>query len=360
LELEGYYEGRLREKLKSHNKREFSSCGRHYFLIYIRAIILNNSMTNRITGWSAIILNSVFASVWSFWGIIENFHEGWYYDSLIGNIELMLVQYLSFALIYISVGFISIQWNKIGGVLFISFAALIPLKFNTSAALFIFSLPMGVNGVLYFFSTIKKGQVAYLLIVGLPISIMLLLSIEPLYRISNRSLSYSPTAATVKGNGIELIWAPQGPGWPASTKDLTYKSWNDVVSICAHLSEDGKTISDSSLNVWRLPSVEEVTRSLTRNGRNAGGMWLEGANKGIYKVKPDKEPPLWKVHSPIIYWWTCTEVNDTTVYRIVYNGTAQKIHKDLKMGSLGFRAVRNPKKDTSIKDEKINMIMIKF
>jgi hypothetical protein len=58
---------------------------------------------------------------------------------------------------------------------------------------------------------------------------------------------------------------------------------------------------------------------------------------------PDKESPLWKIHSPIIYWWTSTEVNDSTVYRVAYNGSVQKLNKKIKMGSLGYRAVREMK-----------------
>lgn len=296
-----------------------------------------------IVGWAGVLLNSVFACVWSFWGIIENFHEGWYYDSLMMNIGLMVIQYLSFAMLLIVTGLISLRWNVIGGGLFIIIAGLIPFKFDTAAAWFIFSIPMASIGVFYLFGRIQRTRPAIAAIVCLPAIVMFSFGIEPLYRITNRSRQDSTESVVVPGNGIELTWAPAGPGWPASSQDLVYDSWEDVVWTCAHLTEDGKSISDTAVNLWRLPTVEEVARSLTRNGENAGGIWNRNRMKATYRIKPDKEPPLWRVNSPIIYWWTSTEVSDSTVCRIVYNGSVQQVGKRLKMGSLGFRAVKQAK-----------------
>ena len=47
-------------------------------------------------GWTGVGLSTLAACAWAFWGIIENFHEGWYYPSLWGNLGLMLSQYLVF------------------------------------------------------------------------------------------------------------------------------------------------------------------------------------------------------------------------------------------------------------------------
>ncbi len=46
-------------------------------------------------GWLAVALSTSIASFWAFWGIIENFHEGWFHESLLLNVGLMFVQYLS-------------------------------------------------------------------------------------------------------------------------------------------------------------------------------------------------------------------------------------------------------------------------
>lgn len=290
--------------------------------------------------WFTFIINALLTCIWAYWGIIENFHEGWYYESIVRNLGLMLMQYLPFPLLLMVLSGIAIQRNRLGGTLYIIAAIIVPLKFNTSAAWVIFAIPISIIGILYFLFPTQKKKTARLLAIGLPLVIMVTFAIEPAYRISTRPDRDNTGIITLVGNNTELTWAPEGPGWPGSTQALTYNSWDDVVYICSHLSEDGKTITNQKLNIWRLPTIEEVASSLTRHGKNAGGNWNNKEGKAVYQIKPDKEAPLWKVHSPIIYWWTSTEVNDSTVYRVVYNGTTQKVSKNLRMGSLGFRAVR--------------------
>ena len=60
------------------------------------------------------------------------------------------------------------------------------------------------------------------------------------------------------------------------------------------------------------------------------------------RTKPDKESPLWDQFVPTIYWWTSTEPATGKAYRAVYDGRALSSRKGLRMGSLGFRAVREP------------------
>jgi len=79
--------------------------------------------------------------------------------------------------------------------------------------------------------------------------------------------------------------------------------------LVAHLNEDGKTLSETIVNVWRLPTVQEAVASLTRNGNNCGGKWNQSLGKATYDMMPDKESPLWKIHSPIVYLLTSKEVN---------------------------------------------------
>jgi hypothetical protein len=33
-----------------------------------------------IMGWLGVAVTVIFTNVWTYWGIIENFHEGWYSD----------------------------------------------------------------------------------------------------------------------------------------------------------------------------------------------------------------------------------------------------------------------------------------
>ncbi|MDR3714065.1 MAG: hypothetical protein P4L51_14695, partial [Puia sp.] len=45
-------------------------------------------------GWIAVSISTALACFWALWGINENFHEGWYFDSVWRNVGLMMVQYL--------------------------------------------------------------------------------------------------------------------------------------------------------------------------------------------------------------------------------------------------------------------------
>src|SRR5262249_6509641 len=98
---------------------------------------------------------------------------------------------------------------------------------------------------------------------------------------------------------MRLIWAPDGPGWPRRGV-----SWYEAVRRCQYLTEDGTTLADTPQNIWLLPTVEEAIRSMARHGKNCGGTWDVENAKAAYRIVPDKESPLWNVHSQIIYWWT--------------------------------------------------------
>jgi hypothetical protein len=141
----------------------------------------------------------------------------------------------------------------------------------------------------------------------------------------------------VQGNGVQLIWAPAGPGWP--NRGVT---WHEAVRRCRHLTADGLSLADTPQDVWRLPTVEEVVRSSCRHGRNAGGTWDAGSGRARFQNMPDKEAPLWDVHSQIIYWWTSTEVAPDRALRVSYNGHVMPLPKMVGYGYLGFRAVKEP------------------
>lgn len=67
-----------------------------------------------ILGWGALVLSTAITCFWAFWGVIENFHEGWYFESLWSNLGLMLVQYLSAMLAFLVLASLSIAWPRIG------------------------------------------------------------------------------------------------------------------------------------------------------------------------------------------------------------------------------------------------------
>lgn len=143
----------------------------------------------------------------------------------------------------------------------------------------------------------------------------------------------------VEGNGVTLAWAPRGPGWPDRGV-----SWHEAKNICSHLSEDGMTVMETEQNIWRLPTVDEAVRSMMLHGENSGGIWYKEEEKAVYNKKPDKESPLWDVHSKVIYYWTRdTSVdNDELAYIVVYHGGVYERYKKNHQSYLSFRAVKTP------------------
>ena len=164
---------------------------------------------------------------------------------------------------------------------------------------------------------------------------MLVVGSIPAYRVSQRIKDRSADVQLVKGNGVALTWAPSGPGWPSEGIN-----WYEAVQTCQLLDQDGKTLAPEPQNIWRLPTVDEAVRSMALHGENSRGVWDEKNAKASYEKRPDKEFPLWDIYSPVIYWWTATEIDQDHTYIIVYDGKVWPRSKELNMGYLGFRCVK--------------------
>ena len=57
-----------------------------------------------------------------------------------------------------------------------------------------------------------------------------------------------------------------------------------------------------------------------RYGQNCGGTWDLASRTVSYERTPDKESPLWDIHTLVIYCWTATEVKEREALIIVYDG----------------------------------------
>ena len=99
-------------------------------------------------------------------------------------------------------------------------------------------------------------------------------------------------------------------------------------------------MADTPQNIWRLPTVEEAVRSQCLHGKNSGGVWNPKTATASYEQRPDKESPLWDIHSHVVYWWTATEVGEDQAYIIVFDGKVWPRRKAFGPGYLAFRAVR--------------------
>jgi hypothetical protein len=300
---------------------------------------MNTLKKSQILGWLAVGLSTVIACFWAVWGIIENFHEAWFYDSLLRNLGLMLLQYLSPMLIFIGLSMVSIYLPRIGGIVHAALGLLLPLffrQFNFTWIVFI-TLPLVLLGTLYWFGRVQSRRFASSLVVGLPVLTLIICGVGPAYRVAGRVNDGNLQSRLVEGNGVRLIWAPDGPGWPRAGTD-----WYEANSRCQHLQANGQALSPEAQNIWRLPTLEEAVRSMSRHGLNSGGTLNSQSRSASYRITPDKETPLWNVHSQVIYWWTETESDDKNAYMIVYDGKVWLRRKQIHPSYLGFRCVRSP------------------
>jgi hypothetical protein len=144
-------------------------------------------------------------------------------------------------------------------------------------------------GLVFLVGRPQPKRLAYGISLGLPILIIIGFGVEPVYRVSTRFDDGDRTARLIEGNGVTLLWAPAGPGW--TREGLV--SWDEAVHRARHLSEDGTAIADKPQDIRRLPTREEIVRSMTRRGQNAGGQWDAQTQRPSYERRPDKESPLW-------------------------------------------------------------------
>ena len=302
---------------------------------------MNKEKRRNIVGWTGVAITTIFSSIWAYWGSIENFHEGWYSVSIWENLFMLLFQYLLFTVIFVLLGVITLKWKIAGIVLHILLAGFCIWFFSGASFLVIglmIVIPIIGLGLLYFFGKPEPKKWAYRSLIFIPLIIIIAVFIPMSIKVSKRINDYDFGTRIIEGNEITLIWAPRGPGWPDSGT-----TWHEAMDICRYLSEDGTKIMDEVQDIWRLPTVDEAVRSMLLHGENVNGIWYPDDQKAVYDKTPDKESPLWDVHSQVIYYWTCETAkdNEDRAYIIVYHGGVNSKMKIDGQSYLSFRAVKN-------------------
>jgi len=298
-----------------------------------------NNKARQTIGWIGVAVTVVFTGVWSFWGIVENFHEGWYSVSVWENLFMLFVQYLLFTIIFGGLACLSLRFPRIGFAAHVVLAVGSAIFFAGSAFSVVYlmiAIPLILLGLAYLFGRPKPKKLAYILITCVPLLIILIFGSINFVKVSQRVDDGDYGLRIIEGNGITLAVAPRGPGWPESGV-----SYYEAQEICKYLSEDGEALMDTEQNIWRLPTVDEAVRLMSLHGENCGGVWDAEEKKATYDMKPDKESPLWDVHSKVIYYWTSEVSSDEQAYIIVYDGGVFDKPADAQYGYLGFRAVKN-------------------
>jgi hypothetical protein len=229
---------------------------------------------------------------------------------------------------------LALRWSRLALPLFWGGALAVGCFLHKSAVIVVIAIPLAVLGLLYCFGRPEPRSWAWRCLIWLPLIAMVTFGAGPGWMAMHRFDDGNYGMRTVNGNGVTLVWAPQGPGWPAGGA-----TWYGAMDSCAHLAADGRTLADSVQGVWRLPTVDEAVRSLVFRGQNAGGTWDPVLWRAQYRTTPDKDSPLWKVHSNVIYWWTGTATGGERAYYISNNGYVVEFAKKGRPGYLAFRCV---------------------
>jgi hypothetical protein len=345
-------------------------------------------------GRIALWFSGLLACVWMLRGVILNFHEGWWQPELAQRLAGLL-GYLAPALILMALVSLALIHHEWGGTLMVlsglalGAAALIHPPWSRAVEVLfgLHALPLTLAGVfvggLFWWEArlqrkrppppISAGAwrraARWLVILALPTVVLLVDGFPLLLQVESRHDDGLRGIRLVKGNGVQLDWAPAGPGWQRSGAEP--RSWNELArygrfgsgtsgkvwtegmtdatpaemaadGLARFLSPDGLQLLAEPADVWRLPTVTELVASLSCQGRNALGRWDAERREAEYARQPDKESPLWDVHAPAIYYWSSTEVDAERAWVVTYNGQVLAFDKNRRSPSIGYRCVRQP------------------
>jgi len=348
---------------------------------------------SRLPGAIATGLMTITTALWTFWGVAEMYYEGW------GNPFPAPLAYLIPGLVCLLLSVIVVTWPFIGGLLIllvgssftIWWVGLTASRGNLSLVGLLVMFPVSgmllLIGILFLlearYRRYRKGtdwippanwvarNFRYVVVVGTPVLVFIAVSAFSLPNLMNRIDDGDRSARLIEGNGVTLVWAPAGPGWNWKQPWGGYPSWNSIAlygvepvgidarqkpgyedksadtshmattSLCHYLSEDGLTLRNEPQNIWRMPTTEEVVRSLVLRGENAGCSWNGNTGWADCPNQPDKETPLWAPDQEPIYLWTADEASmEGQAYYVSYNGAVHDQPKSWGNPRHGYRCVR--------------------
>jgi hypothetical protein len=328
------------------------------------------------------------ASLWVAWSSGEFFYEGW------GN--PMPGPFLYFVPGVLALGLLlaAIRWPFAGGALLAfvggTFGACFvreAIQENASprdfATRFLVSGAAAVVGLLFVYEGANRrrkraagaNRIWYIVALVPPLAILIGFLVFWTPILAARQDDGDRGARLVEGNGVRLVWAPEGPGWNWKQDFGGYPSWESlalygappvglsnkrersevrargadmqVTGLCRHLSEDGLRLEETAVNVWRLPSADELVRSLGIHGENAGcvpsSTFSEApSSSALCTRRPDKETPLWAPDREPIYYWVLDEWSEDKAFYVNYQGSIQAQPTRWGNPRHGYRCVRDP------------------
>ena len=352
-------------------------------------------MNARLPGIVATTLLIVTTALWTFWGSAEMYYEGW------GNPFPAPLAYLLPAAICGMLSLIAVTWPLVGGVLLIvvgtAFTAWwtgLTISRGGGSLLGLLSMfPVSgmlvITGLLFVFESRHRTRrlqagwqppdewsrrnFRYVAVLGVPLVVLGLTTVFNLPGVLMRVDDGDRGARVIEGNGVALMWAPAGPGWNWKQTWGGYPSWDSIAlygvepigidvdkpgyddadrhaseadmratSVCHYLSADGTILESTPQGIWRMPTTDEIVRSLPFRGDNAGCGWDGASPRAACDVWPDKETPLWAPDQPPIYMWAADAASTTEAYYVSYNGWVRDQPKQWGNPRHGYRCVREP------------------
>jgi hypothetical protein len=335
-------------------------------------------------GFLASLLMITATTFWTFWGIAEMYHEGWW------GAWTNRLPYLAPIVLTLVPTLVAFRWPMAGGSLIILIGGFALFFFDNDVAFI--GLAIALVGVVFLWEGIQSRRDPstetsapshwwprhwrYILAIGLPGLVIVTVSAVRLPVVLTRMDDGVRSARLIDGNQVTLVWAPEGPGWNWQQPWGGYSSWQRIAlygvspvglddkpgygqgagetvfasgeemtqyNLCLYLDSTGTTLLNEPQNIWRMPTTEELVRSLGRHGENAGCAWQgEFRTRVQCGTEPDKESPLWATDHPAIYYWTADSYNDSQGYFVAFNGTVSAAYKLGGNPRHSYRCVREP------------------
>jgi len=338
----------------------------------------------KLPGYVARGLLVLLTTLWSVWGFGEMYHEGWWggwYNRL---------PYLVLPTVFLVLTGIALAWPKGGGWVLVvagggaflwwtNQAGFAPERLFMAFLLGGFAALIGV--MLLIDARLRqrlraepvarpasfwRRNLRYIVCFAPPLLAIVLMTALSAPLLLTRVDDGDRGMRLIEGNGVTLIWAPAGPGWSpgyGGIHDLALYGMHPVglvdkpgydnrdgttadmrnTGLCRYLSKDGLTLMSEPQNIWRLPTTDELVRSLVRDGENAGCTWDGESTRAECRVMPNKDTPLWAPDWSPIYYWSADEHDAERAWYVAYNGNGVS-HQPKSWGNPrhGYRCICEP------------------
>ena len=333
----------------------------------------------RLPGFLATGLLTLATGIWTFWGVGEMYYEGWW-----GSWTNCLPYLAPMAICWIF-AFLVLTWPCIGGwIIIVIGSAFTAWRFVRQAQLGLITLKWALGwfpaggifvlvGLLFLVvSRINRQQrdpagssstrwwhrnLRYIVVFVTSLVIAAGVTVFFASLITSRFDDGFRGTRLIEGNGVNLIWAPAGPGWSAGVGPSQEEgrllpganlSWNAIAlygippvgfgnkpecegrsateadmkttGLCRYLTEDGLSLAEEPQNIWRMPTTDEIVRSLVRAGETADCSWDGQSRKAECLVQPNKDSPLWIPDASPIYYYSGEEFDEDSAWYVPYTG----------------------------------------